>query len=51
LAAAAGCGVSDDRRDLGEELRDMLTRRQTVKNTLRRSQRRVDAVMRDHHHY
>jgi len=36
---------------LGEELRDMLTRRQTVKNTLRRSQRRVDAVMRDHHHY
>jgi len=36
---------------LGEEMHRMLTRQQTVRNTLVRSQERVDAVMRDHQHY
>src|SRR6185436_10366516 len=36
---------------LGQEMHRMLTRQQTVRNTLVRSQERVDAVMRDHQHY
>lgn len=36
---------------LGEEVHDMLSRRQSVRQTLTRAQGRVDALMRQHHHY
>ena len=36
---------------LGEEVHDMLSRKQSVRQTLTRAQGRVDALMRQHHHY
>jgi multiple sugar transport system substrate-binding protein len=36
---------------LGEEVHDMLSRKQSVRQTLSRAQGRVDALMREHHHY
>jgi multiple sugar transport system substrate-binding protein len=36
---------------LGEEVHDMLARKQSVRQTLSRAQARVDALMRQHHHY
>jgi hypothetical protein len=36
---------------LGEEVHDMLARKQSVRQTLSRAQDRVDALMRQHHHY
>jgi multiple sugar transport system substrate-binding protein len=36
---------------LGEEVHDMLTRKQSVQRTLSEAQARVDELMRRHHHY
>jgi multiple sugar transport system substrate-binding protein len=36
---------------LGEEVHDMLARKQSVRQTLSRAQGRVDGLMRRHHHY
>jgi multiple sugar transport system substrate-binding protein len=36
---------------LGSEVHDMLSRKQSVRQTLTRSQRRVDELMRQHNHY